>query len=262
MLKKLFGIVFPAPKRPPAPPPPPAKPTPSPMTPGAAAKPDSPAPFAYKTSWFAIPTDDTRMVADALGLTETIPANWAAGLGYAEPPYAGELNAASIRTFIAPPVEGWTLVETRLGFSADAPDAIARLEDVLVRLSLEFGECQAFGSYRVVDYVAWYRAVSGVIERGFSYADGRLLVNRGAVTTGESAIGLPDITDMDEDALHSMMWPDDETETPGFALREDLPAHLAGEWSINPLTLDQIDAEPGVGLLGLTPARAPAEPVL
>lgn len=218
--------------------------------------PDTPISFGYKTSWFAIPTEDTNVVVSTLGLKNVVDANWHSGFYYKMEPYDGHRESRNKRIFVAPPIDGWTLVETDLNFTADTSENINTLENILRDLSEKFGEAQYFGSYRVVDYASWYRFKNGKLVRGYSYAGGAngYYVNKGKTTPEETKLGYGDISNFTIDELNSAphipydkngitIWPDEEH-----------PALIAENWSLNPLKLERKYANNlGAGKLGLIP---------
>jgi hypothetical protein len=182
--------------------------------------PDIPRPFGYKATWLAVKTTDTEAVFKALGLTQSGVSNWETGIKFA---YSRGFSDNVYPIFVTPPVKGWTLVLSSFAFTADADENISKLEDTLVRLSELFEECQYFGSYRVVDYVAWYRAQNGKIVRGYSYADGVTYANFGKKSKIEA----------------------------GKGYNEEDPMEIAGQWSVNPLRLDKrIRPKSDTGLAG------------
>jgi len=143
--------------------------------------PDEPEPFGFKVSWFAVKTSDPVSVLDALEFGEGTPANWASGL---EAAY-GRSHKDDPWVFISPPAGGWVLV---IGFSLTYPTVethhdIGKKFDVLFsRLMKRFDDVQFFGSYRVVGFVAWARALQGKSVRVFAFADADSLPGFGAST--------------------------------------------------------------------------------
>lgn len=215
------------------------------------AEPDLPLPFGYKCAWFAIRTSDTQAVAEVLSLAQTTRANWAAGLEMALD-FAGRFPRSSKPAFVAPPVQGWTLVAVGLGVTADSHENVALITAGLDTLSRHFGEAQYFGSYRVVDYVAWFRSVDGTTRRGFSHADGQLFANLGQMTQVEEEIGSFDMNGLDECGFFDELM--QSTEDDSDILSEETPAEVAGAWSVNPLKLDKLDeVKPATGLAGFLP---------
>ena len=206
-------------------------------------EPDTPIAFGYKCSWLAVPSDNTKGIAETIHLEEVRKSNWYSGLSYENPPY----SLSSSRAFLTPPINGWTLIVL------NDVELDHGLEQAYLRLSIEFGECQFFGSYRVVDFVEWARAISGKTVRRFSYAGGAggYLVNDGEPTDAELELGFANLVGKTVDELNSGDdWDDESYRWPD----ESDPALLAGKWSVNPLNLDQVD-DTGVGLLGLFLAK-------
>ena len=150
--------------------------------------------------------------------------------------------------FISPPVNGWTLVLGGLSFSADSQERIGGIRRRLCELSNRFGEAQYFGSYRVVGYVAWYKASNGEVERGLSLADGTVFANEGATSQAELDIGCFDMSGMDEGEVLDRIFEEED-----FSLfDEESPMKIAEIWSVNPLSLPlDGEAEPATGIAGL-----------
>ena len=210
--------------------------------------PDLPQPFGYKSTWLAVRTEDTKAVFEALGLTQKATANWASGIRFS---YDRDLVGNVGPVFVAPPVKGWTLVLTGLELAADGAKNKQELEILLRHLSKLFGECQYFGSYRVVDYVSWYRAINGEITRGFSMADGILFANEGQTTQVELNAGNFDMTGMTEEEIWNVLLKAEE-ESQTYFFREDDPMKVAEDWSLNPLSIDNVQGlSPATGLAGL-----------
>src|SRR5262249_43189589 len=157
-------------------------------------------PFGYKVSWFAVRASDSAAVVDALEFGVATPANWRSGLSA-----AGRRDDPSV--FVSPPVAGWVLV---VGFSLPYPVAATqslpvadtqalreigrKLDVLLARLAKRFDEVQFFGSYRVVDFVAWARAQNGKPTRVFSFADGEVFANAGEQTSEEASLNFANLT--------------------------------------------------------------------
>jgi hypothetical protein len=148
--------------------------------------PDKPQPFGFKISWFAVKASDTASVLDALEFGEATPANWASGIAAA---YSFGASRSDPWVFASPPVKGWVLI---VGFWLPYPASIepqlefGRKFDVLFfRLIKQFEDVQFFGSYRVVGFAAWARALKGKPVRTFAYADGEVFANVGEQTPEE-----------------------------------------------------------------------------
>jgi hypothetical protein len=125
--------------------------------------------------WLAIRSRDTQAVQAALRLNNPQPCSWAEGLLSARP------------LFIAPPINGWTLV---FGAGLPIPD-----EDVdacyrfLRELSRQVGPVQFFQADQLLQHHAWVQVESGRILRGYAWA-GTTLWNQGVKTPAEIALGM------------------------------------------------------------------------
>ena len=213
-------------------------------TPG---EPDTPGEgFGLKNFWLAIRSEDSEKILTCLPPErEQRRANWDKGLGYIYR-YAGDDNAQH-SVFVTPPVQGWTFI---VGWGI--PELNHRVRAAFDRLTAPFlqafADIQYYGSYRVVDYIAWGRAEGGIWQRLFAFADAEILCSEGAQTDAEQALGLPDIRSTDD------------FETEGVFKHwlgchdEETPLRLAGQWSIDPDTLPDIPAEPALGWLVTFPA--------
>ena len=210
--------------------------------------PDFPHPFGYKSTWLAVRTENTKAVFDALELSEEETANWQTGVQFS---YNRDFKENIVPVFVAPPVDGWTLVLTGLGLTSDTEENTAYLERLLAKLSHQFGECQYFGSYRVVGYVAWYKAIDGMVTRGFSFADGSLFANSGPMSPAEFDAGLFDLTGMTEEALWQAIDSVEDNDKANILFDEETPMKVARGWSVNPLSLGVSEGnETATGLAG------------
>ncbi|MEU4423580.1 hypothetical protein AB0F81_23375 [Actinoplanes sp. NPDC024001] len=190
--------------------------------------------FGYKIGWLAVPRRAPEEVAAAIGLSEPARVGWAEGVD-------GAYDAA---LFVCPPVAGWTLVAGTTLLEASMTPAWGTW---LARLSEPLGEVQYFGTHRVIEYQAWWRARAGRLVRAFTFLgeSGEVLANLGEQTAEEADLGLPYVDPaMSTDAFWDL---------PGLVLPDE--SHvlaLAGRWSIDPTALDE-PAGPGEGLLGRLP---------
>lgn len=223
-----------------------------PFTPSAV--PDPPFGFGYKTSWIAVRGEPAQL-AEALSLQNVVAANWESGLFPARR-YIGNLGTRPV-VFVTPPLSGWSIAvshglpalderATDEQFQKQAPlgERSGRFILMMQSLAARFEDVQYFGSYRVVGYVAWCRARDGRIERAFGYADGQLFANLGSTTPEEAKIGFPDLSGLSLDEATDKLFESDGS------THEELPAKLAGEWSINPLTLEEAGYPSSVGVAG------------
>jgi len=162
---------------------------------------NAPAPFGYKIGWLTIRSTDQNAVVRALSLSDPAEATWRAGIDavYGD---AYRVVGSRSRVFVSPPVNGWIFVvgQWTMG-DGDDPGGI---EQLITRLSMEFGEAQAFAIYRVIEYHHWMWAKSGCLERSFSYLgeSGQVLRDEGEPTSAELDIGwhrLPEVDEMPDE---------------------------------------------------------------
>lgn len=182
--------------------------------------PDSPIGFGYKNSWLAIKTEENLKIADILNL-KVKPINWANGVKV----------GCSGKTFITPPINGWTLV---LGANFEDFEEKNNLK-TLKKLSIEFEECQAFSTYRSVTYHAWAMLKEGDIIRAVRYfvEEENPFVVIGKRTAIEESINfkIPTLEEMQNEDY----WENEIFTIPD----EKMVMTIAESWSINPATLDQ-----------------------
>jgi hypothetical protein len=236
--------------------------------------PDEPEPFGFKVFWFAVKASDPAAVLDALELGEATPANWASGM---EAAY-GRSHKDDPWVFISPPVNGWVFV---VSFSLPYPtfethhDIGRRFDVLFARLMKRFDDVQFFGSYRVVGFVAWARALKGGPVRIFAFGDD-VLANIGEQTPEEAKLGFPNLTGLSPsdagDYIFQMAGEQGAEENAlvasGLSRREALArvrqyrraipgetdvVKLAGLWSVDPTKLLNEDQPLGLGLAARLP---------
>lgn len=137
------------------------------------AAPDAPVSFGDQTSWLAVRCAGSERVVEAIGLPNTVPANWAAGM-----PHAGTDGV-----FVSPPLDGFVLVADGGILPDEVPGAWERLLDT-------FPEVQLYASHRVSDYYRWERYVDGALVRSCCWADGQITEDVGPLTPEEQAVML------------------------------------------------------------------------
>jgi len=110
-----------------------------------------------------------------------------------------------------------------------------RLSPLLLALGEKFPDVQYFGTHRVVEYHGWARVVKGKMVRQYSYVgdQGRVLCDYGKPTHEERNLGL----NFDQ----------------GRFPNEGDVMKLAGAWSVNPTTLEELKLGEGTGYLGIFP---------
>jgi hypothetical protein len=230
--------------------------------------PDKPQPFGFKVNWLALKTSDPLAVVDALDLKETTPANWESGLAvvYEYDPWI----------FVSPPVGGLVLA---VGVSLPYPtletqhDIGRKFDAMFLRLMSRFTDVQFYGSHRVVDFVAWARAIDGRPVRIFAYAGGGdcVLTNIGEQTPEEAKLRFANLTGLSPLEANDELFrlaeeqraEQDRLVASGLSRREAIArtrqvgpksfpgerdvVDLAGMWSINPMDLPEQDHLVSVG---------------
>lgn len=206
--------------------------------------PDRPAGFGYRMGWLAVRTRDTAAVVQALGLADVVAANWNSGIGSVYDDKLGENHV-----FVSPPVNGWTFV---VGLSLPFPAKrgfVDKCSPLLLGLGERFVEVQFFYAYPPVDYFGWARIIDRKLVRMFAVTDEGTVVNRGRVSPEERALGLKafelrGVRGRRGDAGGELI----------LHPTEDHVMRLAQKWSLDPVKIDAVEAEAGIGWIGLAPA--------
>ncbi|KAB2653016.1 MAG: hypothetical protein DVB33_04720 [Verrucomicrobia bacterium] len=125
--------------------------------------------------WLAIRSRDTLSVQAAFRLNNPRPCSWAEGV------------FSSRKIFIAPPVNGWTLV---LGVGLPNPNNDVDVCYLFLReLSRRLGHVQFFQADELLQHHAWAQVESGRVLRGYAWA-GTTIWNQGVKTGDEVALGM------------------------------------------------------------------------
>jgi hypothetical protein len=112
-------------------------------------------------------------------------------------------------------------------------------------MSEDFGEAYAFGSHRGVGLTYWAVAKDGDLTRQVSQADATTTIDHGAPLPAETKRKV--LTYAAAARLGQQATAKGEQDTIGKRIAtEETVLELAGEWSINPIKLDEHD-EKGVG---------------
>lgn len=203
--------------------------------------PDGPVPFGYAMAWLALRTKDTERVVATLALDQPAHCNWSTGLGTVY-----DVDLGAVRVFVAPPVNGWTLV---VGLALPHPAAdvfVDKLTPELLRLSVEFGEAQYFVAYPALDMFAWVRATNGKLQRAFAMGEAGIIANKGRTSREEKALGLKLFEVRGVKARQGpvggplLLYP-----TERHVMR------IAGQWSIDPTAIDKLARQTaGLGRIG------------
>ncbi|MFC1435631.1 HEAT repeat domain-containing protein [Streptacidiphilus sp. N1-3] len=220
---------------------------------------DAPVPIACCfLSWIAVSTGDQVGVLEELGLSALRQVPFTVGVNAADSDSHGGFDDDPLdryrRVFVTPELAGWTLV---VGSWCD-PSAAQREGDVLdacVRLSARYGHAQAYWYGAQGDGSAVLIAEGGAVRRRLAYIPGEdtQQLELGTPLPYEqqrrTALGLPapaaGRTDVDGGK------DEDEDDEWGWELLE-LATGLAGELSLDPLSIDSRTPTRGTGLLALT----------
>ena len=196
--------------------------------------PSKPEAFGYKLTWLAIKDADPFELLHELNYQQwpVYSANWQGGLDKVY-----HYNA----TFICPAIDGWTFVIS---------PAIRDLSDentlvFLRQLSIKFTDVQCYSNHRVASYAAWGRFLDGRPIRLFSTADGVTSINEGPLTRTEIRL----IAERNK-AIKENKWDYSTEKANSDSLNDvDEVMEMAGQWSINPQTLDEQPETFELGLL-------------
>jgi hypothetical protein len=198
---------------------------------------DNPINFGYKTVWVAVKTNDKLGISKILELKNVKPSNWKSGIE----------NAYHKSVFITPQIGDWTLA-VGMGLPlGDSLESIEKLEEILNKLSTEFGEAHFFGTHRVVEYHNWMKSVNGKMVRIYSYVGERMenIKVFGNPTEPETKLNL--FNSLSEEAKSDAYF---DREDLVFA-DEELVMKIAEHWSVNPTTLtERKDIKNELGFVG------------
>jgi hypothetical protein len=199
------------------------------------ATPDRPVGFGYKMCWLAVRSENTDDVVSSLLFENRQPANWQTGF----------VAAYNGHTFISPSVNGWVFVVSHELPELGDPPQQQEWNDIMSSLSQEHGEVQYFGTHRVSEFHAWARFANGIEDRAFAYCDG-ILVDRGTPSTKEKELGCSYFDENSPEAKSKAYWEREDLCYPD----EEHVMKIAGDWSINPISLGESDLPVGVGWIG------------
>jgi len=168
-------------------------------------------------AWLAIRSRDIVAVQSALRLRNAAPCSWAEGI------------SAARKLFIAPPVNGWTLVfGSGLPEPGEDVDAAFRF---LRELSRKLGQVQFFQAESLLQHHAWVLAESGRIVRAYAWA-GATVWNQGVKTAAETALGVKCF------AYGELPTVDEWTLADYFVANVEKVPQIARRWSLDPAEID------------------------
>lgn len=204
--------------------------------------------FGYKINWYMIPESELIAknwtildLANAMNVQEQQPMSWNDGVGFGYK----HLNDKEKQIYISSAFDGWIYV-------------IHSIESRLDLLDNVVANFYAFGSYRVVDFVAWKQVENSEIVRHFAYADGEVLVNIGSQTPEEKHLGFVDLSELSNVDATEAMFSDKNIENDLIIsmLDEDDVISICNEWTekdpsrFNEITIDTEDF-PEIGIGGI-----------
>ena len=167
--------------------------------------------------WLAIRSRDTLAVQAALRLDNPRPCSWAEGV------------FSSRKLFIAPPINGWTLV---LGAGLPNPDDdVDACYRFLRALSQRLGHVQFFQADELLQHHAWAQVESGRVLRGYAWA-GTTIWNQGVKTSAEIALG------MNCFGYGENPGSDDWAVADHIVANVEKVSQLAQRWSLDPAEID------------------------
>ncbi len=179
--------------------------------------------------WLAIRTRQIPAVQAALGLRNPRPCSWTEGL-------TGERSL-----FIAPPVNGWTLV-----FGAGLPEPGEDV-DVTFRflrgLSRKLGQVQFFQADTLLQHHAWVLTESGRVVRAYAWA-GATVWNQGVKTPAEIALGVKCF------GYGETTTASDWTVADYLVANVEKVPQLARRWSLDPSEIDRRTLARARGIAG------------
>lgn len=209
-----------------------------------AKEPDTPKAFGDEMAWIAVRSENRERICAVLGLQDTRPANWDAGVACLYDP-----RLADVHVFVSPPVKGYTFIA---GVPLPLPVGrtfVDKLTPLLTALGAEFTDVQYFASYPVIDFFAWARLQQGRFVRAFAIGDEGVIWDRGRLTPDERALGLKlfevrGIRGRKGDTGEAIIL----HPTQAQVLR------MARAWSLDPTGLDKAGCDASVGVVALAPA--------
>ncbi len=177
--------------------------------------------------WLAIRNRDTQAVQAALRLNNPRPCSWAEGL------------LSTRKIFIAPPVNGWTLV---FGAGLPSPDEDVDVCYCFLRdLSRKLGHVQFFQADQILQHHAWAQVESGRVLRAYAWA-GTTVWNQGVKTSAEIALGMNCFAYGDNPGS------DDWAVADHLVANAEKVSRLAQRWSLDPTEIDvrYLAQQPGI----------------
>lgn len=184
---------------------------------------DTPWNFGYNNNWIAVKTKDKEKLAGLLRCEYYTEALWIQYIN----------SRAKGATFISPPVGDWTFVLGHAVGEGSTDKQIGIVENLLNRLSKEFGEAQYYSNRSALNQYCWIKSSKGEKARTYAYngQQRKVIKSLGDLTPIELNLNLKDPQNS------NLIKSDKDPILPN----EDVLFKIAHHWSIAPIGLDQRD---------------------
>lgn len=200
--------------------------------------------FGYKVSWYMIPKQEfitknwtINDLAKALNIQRKQAMSWNDGIAHGYQ-YVSDKEKP---LYISSALDGWIYIITA------SDEKLNLLDGVLSNF-------YAFGSYRVVDFVAWKQVKRDTIIRHFSQLEG-IKTNIGKQTNKEAVLGFVDISGLNIEQAEALAYDDKiiDDENIVSLFTEDDVIDICEHWTgVNPTEFDEYPATeiPEMGIAG------------
>lgn len=158
--------------------------------------------FGYKVNWYMIPEYELTQkgwsiqdLADAIGLKEQSQMLWNDGVGFGYK----YVDTNEKQIYISASFQGWIYI-------------INSIDSELTLLDGIVANFYAFGSYRVVDFVAWKQVENGKVVRYFNYISGEVAMNIGVQSEEECFLDFIDLSGLNNNEAADAIFNDENME--------------------------------------------------
>lgn len=203
--------------------------------------------FGYKVNWYMIPEYELinkgwsiQDLAGAIGLKKQSQMPWNDGIGFGYK-YTSDNEK---QVYISAPFDSWIYI-------------INPTESKLDLLNAIVANYYGFGSYRVVDYVAWKQVKNNEVIRHFSYASSEVLANVGSQTDAEHILNFINLSGLDNNEATEAIFDDKNMDDESIVtfFDEDHVIDMCIKWTDkDPSKFDELvlplDEMPKLGIAG------------
>lgn len=181
--------------------------------------------FGYKSSWIAIKNNQNKLIADYIKNLKNFDV------------LKSLFRATGWQVDISSPYNGWTFLICEI--NGDSKEGTEVLRSFLIDISRNFTEVQYFGTHRIVEYHCWAKAISGKIERFYSYVgeSGENIWIEGEPTTIESKYKF--VNTLDNIIQNEKYYEQNDITFPD----ESMVMEIANDWSVSPAKFTKQDFE-------------------